>query len=290
MEQKSLYICVLVCNGVSMSFNINRLFFTGQAVPAVSVNSQPPQRVRFDTNTPVDSFESTNPVRYTSEYMINKLASDNKQLQSILKSSGIPYRLNMGELNKLLQGHCTDTQRIAEGIVHNLPFALESKADIAAIKDAAYLHDIGKVFIPDEILNKTTKLTPQETEIVHKHPELGYELLKNTGINPKTLLLIRNHHQDAKKSGYPVVDKQFIADLDLQILSIADKYSALTEERAYKKAMSREQALTIIRADVRNGKINPLVYNALVNYTDETAMSPTKQTSNPSRMSLSKNL
>lgn len=260
-----------------MSFNINRLFFTGQTVPAASINPQPGQRVRFDANT-VDTFESKNPARYTSEYMINKLALDNKQLQAILKNSGIPYHLNMDGLNNLLKGHCTDTQNIAEGIVHNLPFALESKADLSAIKDAAYLHDIGKVFIPREILDKTEKLTPQETEIVHKHAELGYELLKNTGINPKTLLLIRNHHQDAKKSGYPVVDKNFIADLDLQILSIADKYSALTEERPYKKALSREQALTVIRSDVRSGKINPLVYNALVNYKNKTALAVVKQT------------
>lgn len=256
-----------------MDFNLNRLFFTGQVTPATSVNSMPPNRVRFETSTPKDSFESTNPARYTSEFMINKLASNNKEIHSILKSAGIPYRLNMNNLNQLLQGHCTNTQNIASGIVENLPFALENKANLSAIKDAAYLHDIGKVFIPDEILNKNGRLSPQETEIVHKHPELGYELLKNTGIDPKTLLLIRNHHQNAQKSGYPIVDKNFNADLDLQILSIADKYSALTEERSYKKPLTREQALTIIRSDVRNGKLNPLVFNALVNYTDETALS-----------------
>ena len=120
--------------------------------------------------------------------------------------------------------------------------------------------------------NKNGKLTEAETDIVHKHPELGYELLKNSGLDNKTLLLIRNHHQNAQKSGYPTVDKSFNADLDLQVLSIADKYSALTEKRPYKEPMNREQALTIIRADVRNGKTNPLVYNALVNYTDTKAL------------------
>lgn len=255
-----------------MNFNINKLFFTGQIAPAATINPQPPERVRINTGTINDSFESKNPARFTSEYMINKLAADNKQIKSILASANIPYQLNMEGLNELLKGHCTDTQKIAEGIAHNLPFSLENKADLTAIKDAAYLHDIGKVFIPNEILNKNGKLNPQETEIVHKHPELGYELLKNTGINPKTLLLIRNHHQNALKTGYPVVDINFNADLDLQILSIADKYSALTEERSYKKPYTREQALTILRADVRNGKFNPLVFNALVKYTDETAL------------------
>lgn len=261
-----------------MAFSINRLFFTGQVTQTAPVNPQPSQKPYVNTTQAPDTFESKNPARYTSEYMINKLAADNTQIQAILKNAGIPYQLNMDGLNNLLEGHCTDTRNIAEGIVHNLPFSLESKANLNIIKDAAYLHDIGKVFIPAEILDKKGKLTDEEKEIVHKHPELGYELLKNTNLDPKTLNLIRNHHQDAKKSGYPIVDKNFSADLDLQILAIADKYSALTEERSYKKPMTREQALTVIRPDVRNGKFNPLVYNALVNYTDSVAIDNAKQT------------
>lgn len=71
--------------------------------------------------------------------------------------------------------------------------------------DAAYLHDIGKVLIPVNILNKAGKLDERETEIMHKHSELGYELLKSTDIDKKTLNLIRNHHQNAKKTGYPLL-------------------------------------------------------------------------------------
>lgn len=255
-----------------MTFNINRLFFTGQTAPLAPINPQPSRDSRVDLAQKPDTFESSNPLKYTSEFMINKLAADNKPLQSILKDAGIPYELNTKELQSLMEGHCKDTQEIAEGIVHNLPFALESKADLKSIKDAAILHDIGKVFIPAEILDKNGKLNESEKEIVHKHPELGYELLKNTNIDSKTLNLIRNHHQNAQKSGYPAVSNNFTADLNLQILSIADKYSALTENRPYKKPLTREQALTIIRSDVRNGKINPLVYNALVNYSDDIAI------------------
>ena len=256
-----------------MTFSVNNLFFKGQIAPLNPINPQPAQQPRVAITQAPDTFESKNPAKYTSEFMINKLAANNVQIQSILKNSGIPYKLNMEDLNKTLEGHCTDTRNIAEGIVHNLPFSLESKADLAAIKNAAYLHDIGKVFIPSEILNKNGKLTDAETNIVHKHAELGYELLKNTDIDRKTLSLIRNHHQDAKKSGYPFVSNNFNANLDLQILSTADKYSALTENRSYKEPMTREQALTIIRSEVRNGKINPLIFNALVNYTDEVALS-----------------
>ncbi|MEE3348644.1 MAG: HD domain-containing phosphohydrolase [Candidatus Gastranaerophilaceae bacterium] len=255
-----------------MLFSVNRFPYFGSVAPLAPVNTQPQDNRGIKFKNQYDSFESTNPKRYTTEQSIRRLSENNHELQKILKSAGIEYRLNMEDLGKTLDGHCSDTVNIAEGIVRNLPFALETKADLNAIRDAAYLHDIGKVFIPTEILNKNGKLDENETEIVHKHAELGYELLKNTNINPKTLQLIRNHHQNAQKTGYPKVDKNFYADLDLQILSIADKYSALTEERPYKKPLTREQALTIIRPDVRKGKINPLVYNALVNYTDEVAL------------------
>ena len=256
-----------------MNFSVGKFPYFTSVTPTYQVNPAPQKPSgQINNALPADRFESTSPKRFTTEIMLHKLADNNKEVQNILKSANIPYQLNIEGLNTLLDGHATDTQNIAEGIVKNLPFSLESKADLQAIKNAAYLHDIGKVFIPPEILNKNGKLTEAETDIVHKHPELGYELLKNSGLDNKTLLLIRNHHQNAQKSGYPTVDKSFNADLDLQVLSIADKYSALTEKRPYKEPMNREQALTIIRADVRNGKTNPLVYNALVNYTDTKAL------------------
>jgi len=256
-----------------MNFNVGKFPYFTSVTPTYQVNPIPQKQSGQITNSlPSDKFESTSPKRFTSEIMLHKLGDNNAGVHRILKSVNIPYQLNIEELNNILEGHCTDTQNIAEGIVKNLPFSLESKADLNAIKNAAYLHDIGKVFIPTEILNKNGKLTEEETNIVHKHAELGYELLKDSGIDNKTLLLIRNHHQNAQKSGYPRVDNNFNADLDLQILSTADKYSALTETRPYKEPMNREQALTIIRADVRNRKTNPLIYNALVNYTDTKAL------------------
>lgn len=255
-----------------MGIDFNHILFRGKISPQIPVDNRQAQNSAPNYKLQNDRFESNSPARYTSEIMIKKLAGTNPKIKQILASAGVPFTINMDGLNNVLSKHCTDTQQIAQGIVNNLPFSLKQKADINAIKTAAYLHDIGKVFMPEEILNKTTKLTEKETEIMHKHSELGYELLKNTDINPKVLHLIKNHHQNAQKTGYPKADKNFFADLDLQILAIADKYSALTENRPYKPALKREEALTIIRNEVREGKLNPLVYNALVLYTDEHAL------------------
>ena len=108
---------------------------------------------------------------------------------------------------------------------------------------------------------------------MHKHSELGYEMLKKTNLDKITLNLVRNHHQNAQKSGYPWVSNDFKADINLQILTAADKYSALTEERVYKKPIDKTQALTIIYQDVKEGKLHPFVFKALVNYVNNNVYS-----------------
>ena len=89
------------------------------------------------------------------------------------------------------------------------------------------------------------------------HPELGYQLLKYTGVNNEVLKYVRYHHDN----DYP--------DINLQIINLADKYSALTEKRVYKDAMTPKQALTIIYSDVQSGKVEQPLFNALVKSVQE---------------------
>ena len=220
------------------------------------------------TQQPADSFEYTSVNRFTNEAAIKRMIENNSKIKTITKDFNPYLNLNMDELNDLLKNHATDTRNISKGIAEHLPFALQTKVDLKSLDEAAYLHDFGKVLIPKEVLNKPAKLDENETKIMHTHSELSYELLKNSGLSDKTLKLIRNHHQNMKKTGYPWVGSDFNADLDLQILSTADKYSALTEKRQYKDPMSSEQALTIIYQDVKEGKLHPFVFKALVNYTN----------------------
>lgn len=227
-------------------------------------------QVQFHGNLTEDRFESTSANRFTNETVLNKLIAQNPKIQKILKEVDAPVKLNMKELDTLLKTHCSDVQNIARGITENLPFSLKNNVDSKALDDACFLHDIGKVLIPAEVLNKKGKLNKTETEIMHKHSELGYELLKNTNLDKKTLDLIRNHHQDQKRSGYPFVSNDFKADLNLQILTMSDRYSALTEKRVYKEPMSPKEALTVIYADVKAGKLHPFVFKALVNFVNTT--------------------
>ena len=95
------------------------------------------------------------------------------------------------------------------------------------------------------------------------HSELGYELLKQQGVNENVLNLVKYHHQTADGSGYPALSNSYTPDISSEILATADKYSALREKRSYKDAMTREEALKVIREDVNSGLISQEVYDAL---------------------------
>ena len=96
------------------------------------------------------------------------------------------------------------------------------------------------------------------------HSELGYELLKDKGVSEKTLNLVKYHHQNLNGNGYPAKKKDFEYGIDAQILSTADKYTALREKRAYKNPMGKYEAFEIIAKDVNNGNISQDVYTALI--------------------------
>lgn len=102
----------------------------------------------------------------------------------------------------------------------------------------ALLHDIGKVFIPKEILNKKGKLTDEEYEIVKKHPELGYEYVREKFEIPATSrIVILQHHERYDGTGYPYSKKSREVHKFSRIVAIADVYDALTSDRPYRKAM-----------------------------------------------------
>lgn len=251
-----------------MGFEIPRALGVGAVQPNIYIDRNR-QNTYFGNTLTADKFERTSIERFTTEPAIRKMIATNPKIKNIVKDFNPNLNLNMNELRELLATHATDTQNITKGIIENLPYSLQTKVDTKAIEDAGYLHDLGKVLIPPEVLNKPGRLDAQETKIMHTHSELSYEMLKSSGLNDKTLKLIRNHHQNAKRTGYPWVDQNFNADLNLQILSVADKYSALTEKRTYKEPMSAKQALTIIYQDVKEEKLHPMVFKALVNYTKE---------------------
>lgn len=110
---------------------------------------------------------------------------------------------------------------------------------------AGLLHDLGKLLIPNTILNKPGKLNPAEWRLVRNHPELGYRHLKKMGgVSDLVLDICRLHHEALDGTGYPLGLKDEQISLAVRIASVCDVFEALTTVRPYKQAWGNDQALT----------------------------------------------
>ena len=181
----------------------------------------------------------------------------------LLKRKHLKIKVNINELNELKRGHLMNTRILTAKIYSFLPAKIKKEVNLADLQDAAMFHDYGKVLIPASILNKKGSLTNEEKQIMNLHSELGYELLKQQGIRESVLKLIKYHHQRPDNIGYPSIENDFEYNISLQILKIADEYTALTEKRSYKSALEKKNALEIIKQDVDNGFINKEIFDAL---------------------------
>lgn len=122
-----------------------------------------------------------------------------------------------------------------------------SKEKIENIGFSALFHDIGKINIPDEILNKSGQLTAEEFELIKKHPSWGAEIVSSTYFE-KLSEIIRQHHERIDGSGYPdnLKDKEIL--IEAKIIAVADSYDAMTSDRIYRKGISPIMAVKELKS------------------------------------------
>jgi putative nucleotidyltransferase with HDIG domain len=130
------------------------------------------------------------------------------------------------------------------------------------IRFGAYLHDIGKVRVPHEVLNKPGTLTAAELELVKQHPVWGVEMLATVEFPWDLKPIIRWHHERYDGTGYPDRLKGEAIPVSAQIICIVDVFDALTTTRSYKPALSGEAAVAQMRAS--RGWWRPDVYEAFM--------------------------
>lgn len=136
-------------------------------------------------------------------------------------------------------GHVRRTQIYAVGVGEILDL---SDADISALHAGALLHDIGKLAVPDHILNKTGRLTAGETEKMKIHAAVGASILEKVNFPYPVVPTVRHHHEAWDGSGYPSGLQREEIPLTARILTIADSYDTLRGARAFKESASREEA------------------------------------------------
>ncbi len=147
---------------------------------------------------------------------------------------------------------------IAEGL--GLP-----KEEVAVIRYASPMHDVGKVMLPDKILKKKGKLTPVEKKLMRRHPEVGAQIFKNAK-SPmmracRTIAL--THHERFDGSGYPRGLKGENIPLYGRIVALADCFDAFASQRSYKRAYNFERSVSMVR-ERSGGHFDPAVVRAFI--------------------------
>jgi putative nucleotidyltransferase with HDIG domain len=136
-------------------------------------------------------------------------------------------------------------------------------ADLAHVSRGALLHDIGKIGIPDAILLKPQKLSPQEHALMRKHPAIGYAMIAHIPFLAQAAQIVLHHHEAYDGTGYPSGLAGERIPLGARIFAVADTFDAMTSDRPYRKALPPEQALAEIRR-CAGSQFDPRVVDALL--------------------------
>jgi putative two-component system response regulator len=156
----------------------------------------------------------------------------------------------------LRNGHSDLLLNYAELLGRSLGFGDE---DILELRIACWLHDVGKVAVPESILLKPGPLDAAETQIMRQHPVVGEQICAPLKSLRRILPVIRHHHERMDGSGYPDGLRGGVIPLKARVLQVADIYDALTTERPYREALSHNEALSILFAEADNGWLDSAV-------------------------------
>lgn len=142
-------------------------------------------------------------------------------------------------------GHSERTARLAVELGLAMRLGPEQLRIIAR---GAYLHDLGKIGIPDHILNKPGRLSAEERRVIETHPELGYEMAATASSLTEALPVILHHHERIDGEGYPHGLRGEEIPLEARVVAVADVWDALTSDRAYRRGWAADRALAHIEA------------------------------------------
>ena len=167
--------------------------------------------------------------------------------------------------DKYTKGH---SERVAQYAVMLATEMGYTEKELRNLKYTALLHDIGKIGVPDEIINKTSRLTDEEYDIIKTHSAIGYDILKNITQIPDIATGARSHHERFDGRGYPDglegTDIKEIA----RIIGVADAYDAMTSNRSYRRSLPQD----VVRAEILKGlgsQFDPTIGNIMIDLIDK---------------------
>ena len=187
-----------------------------------------------------------------------------KQLIDALDSAEAAFvalALTIEARDPYTMGHCERLSRTAVGLGRALGLGID---DLHALHRGGYLHDIGKVGVPDSVLLKPAPLTAEESALMRRHPEIGDSLCAPLQSLRSVRPIILSHHERLDGSGYPNALRGDEVPLLAQIVGIVDVYDALTSRRPYRDALSHDEAVKFMMEETHAGRFNPRYVEAFL--------------------------
>lgn len=166
---------------------------------------------------------------------------------------------------------CGHVERVATYAIEVGKLLDLDASNLATLRTGALLHDIGKVTVPDPILNKQGPLTAEEMEIVKRHPLVGFEILTSMRTFQAIRPIVRWHHERPNGTGYPDGIGGDELPLLPRIVTVADCFDALSSDRPYRRALPLEQCQIILKSDADRGDLDGEVVAALIHILDRGA-------------------
>src|SRR5262249_32197866 len=195
-------------------------------------------------NKPIDSEELNTRVR--SLMRLKRLTDDLESAEALFLTLGRIIEAR----DPCTEGHCERLAHYATALGRQL--SLEP-ADIAALYRGGFLHDIGKIAIPDRILLKKGRLTKKEYALMKQHPSIGDGLCATVRSLERVRPIVRHHHERLDGRGYPDGLSGDAIPLLARIVSVVDVFDALTTDRPYRAALPTTRAYQMLREDARKG-------------------------------------
>jgi putative two-component system response regulator len=195
--------------------------------------------------------------RVASLVRLKEYTDDLESAEAILKS----LALTIDARDPYTDGHCERLSQFAVALGSSLGL---SKDELSALDRGGYLHDIGKIGIPDSILLKPTRLTTDEFEMIKQHTIIGDRLCGELRSLRLVRQIVRHHHEALDGSGYPDGLKGEEVPLLAQIVGIVDLYDAVTSSRPYRSALPQEHAYAELRSECARGRRDPRLVEAFI--------------------------
>jgi len=163
--------------------------------------------------------------------------------------------------DQITHGHIRRVQVYAVEMAKRL--GITNDQQLRGIEAAALLHDMGKLAIPEHILNKPARLTEAEFEVMKRHASIGAEILANVDFPFPVVPIVRHHHENWDGTGYPDGLKAHDIPIGARILSVVDCFDALTSDRPYRRAMSNADAIAIL-VERRGTMYDPVIVDTFI--------------------------